>query len=74
MVYNPGGQIGKSVQGGGQKPAKDPDGPFLGKSAQSSEASPESKKAGAKKPDHAAPTGQTDERSHDLPDQKPGHS
>jgi hypothetical protein len=35
MVYNPGGQIGKSVEGGGQKPAKDPDGPFLGKAAKS---------------------------------------
>jgi hypothetical protein len=40
MVYNPGNQIGKSVRGGGQRPAKDPDGPFLGKSATS-------KKAGA---------------------------
>jgi hypothetical protein len=31
--YNPGGQAGKSVQGGGQRPANDPGGPFLGKSA-----------------------------------------
>jgi hypothetical protein len=31
MVYNPGGQLGKSVEGGGQRPAKQPGGPFLGK-------------------------------------------
>jgi hypothetical protein len=35
MVYNPGGQLGKSVQSGGQRPVKDPKGPFLGKSATS---------------------------------------
>ena len=35
MVYNPGGQLGKSVQGGGQRPAKQPGGPFLGKGAKS---------------------------------------
>jgi hypothetical protein len=35
MVYNPGGQLGKSVQSGGQRPAKDPKGPFLGRSATS---------------------------------------
>lgn len=40
MVYNPGGQIGKSVQRAGQRPAKDPDGPFLGKSARSADARP----------------------------------
>ncbi len=39
MVYNPGGQLGKSVRGGGQRPAKDPGGPFLGKSAKSTKAS-----------------------------------
>jgi hypothetical protein len=33
MVYNPGGQLGRSVQSGGLRPAKDPKGPFLGKSA-----------------------------------------
>lgn len=38
MVYNPGNQIGKSVRRGGQRPAKDPDGPFLGKSATSTKA------------------------------------
>jgi hypothetical protein len=31
--YNPGGQAGKSVQGGGQRPADEPGGPFLGRSA-----------------------------------------
>lgn len=31
--YNPGGQAGESVQGGGQRPADQPGGPFLGKSA-----------------------------------------
>jgi hypothetical protein len=31
--YNPGGQAGESVQGGGQRPAGEPGGPFLGKSA-----------------------------------------
>jgi hypothetical protein len=35
MIYNPGGQAGKSVQGGGQRPAKQPGGPFLGKGATS---------------------------------------
>ena len=35
MIYNPGGQSGKSVQGGGQRPAKEPGGPFLGKGAKS---------------------------------------
>jgi hypothetical protein len=35
MVYNPGGQLGKSVLGGGQRPAKQPGGPFLGKGARS---------------------------------------
>ena len=31
--YNPGGQAGKRVQGGGQRPADEPGGPFLGRSA-----------------------------------------
>jgi hypothetical protein len=31
--YNPGNQVGKSVQGGGQRPANKPGGPFLGASA-----------------------------------------
>ena len=31
--YNPGGQAGESVQGGGQRPADEPGGPFLGRSA-----------------------------------------
>jgi hypothetical protein len=31
MVYNPGNQLGKSVQSGGQRPAEQPSGPFLGK-------------------------------------------
>jgi hypothetical protein len=35
MVYNPGGQLGKSVQGGGQRSAMQPGGPFLGKGAKS---------------------------------------
>ena len=35
MIYNPGGQLGKSVQGGGQRPANQPGGPFLGKGAKS---------------------------------------
>jgi hypothetical protein len=35
MIYNPGGQLGKSVQSGGQRPAKQPGGPFLGKGATS---------------------------------------
>jgi hypothetical protein len=30
--YNPGNQAGKSVQGGGQRPANTPGGPFLGAS------------------------------------------
>jgi hypothetical protein len=42
--YNPGGQAGESVQGGGQRPADEPGGPFLGRSATSakknSDASP----------------------------------
>jgi hypothetical protein len=38
MIYNPGGQLGKRVQGGGQRPAKGPRGPFLGKSAMSKKA------------------------------------
>jgi hypothetical protein len=29
--YNPGNQAGKDVQGGGQRPAHEPGGPFLGK-------------------------------------------
>jgi hypothetical protein len=33
--YNPGGQAGESVQGGGQRPADEPGGPFLGRSAMS---------------------------------------
>jgi hypothetical protein len=33
--YNPGGQAGKTVQGGGQRPADEPGGPFLGRSATS---------------------------------------
>ena len=35
MIYNPGNQLGKSVKGGGQRPAKQPGGPFLGKGAKS---------------------------------------
>jgi hypothetical protein len=35
MIYNPGNQLGKSVQDGGQRPAKQPGGPFLGKGAMS---------------------------------------
>lgn len=35
MVYNPGGQLGKDVMRAGQRPAKDPRGPFLGKAAKS---------------------------------------
>ena len=35
MIYNPGNQLGKSVQGGGQRPAKQPGEPFLGKGATS---------------------------------------
>ena len=31
--YNPGNQAGKSVQGGGLRPADEPGGPFLGKGA-----------------------------------------
>jgi hypothetical protein len=31
--YNPGGQAGESVEGGGQRPADEPGGPSLGKSA-----------------------------------------
>jgi hypothetical protein len=31
--YNPGGQAGESVQSGGQRPADEPGGPFLGKAA-----------------------------------------
>ena len=31
MIYNPGNQLGKSVKGGGQRPANQPGGPFLGK-------------------------------------------
>jgi hypothetical protein len=33
--YNTGGQAGESVQDGGQRPADQPGGPFLGKSAMS---------------------------------------
>jgi hypothetical protein len=32
-TYNPGNQAGKSVQEGGQAPADEPGGPFLGKGA-----------------------------------------
>jgi hypothetical protein len=35
MIYNPGGQLRKSVQSGGQRHAKQPGGPFLGKGATS---------------------------------------
>jgi hypothetical protein len=35
MIYNPGNQLGKSVQSGGQRPANQPGGPFLGKGATS---------------------------------------
>ena len=31
--FNPGNQAGKPVQGGGQRPADEPGGPFLGKGA-----------------------------------------
>jgi hypothetical protein len=33
--YNPGGQAGESVRGGGQRPANEPGGPLLGRSATS---------------------------------------
>ena len=33
MIYNPGNQLGKSVKSGGQRPANQPGGPFLGKGA-----------------------------------------
>jgi hypothetical protein len=36
--YNPGGQAGESVQGGGQRPADEPGGPFLGRSKENSDA------------------------------------
>jgi hypothetical protein len=32
-TYNPGNQAGKPVRGGGQRPADEPGGPFLGKGA-----------------------------------------
>jgi hypothetical protein len=39
--YNPGGQAGKSVQEGGQRPADEPGGPFLGISAPSTKVRPD---------------------------------
>lgn len=62
MVYNPGGQKGESVQGGGQRPAKDPNGPFLGKSSNSAKASPGK--------DSAAGTTNPDQPSTEKPKQK----
>lgn len=60
--YNPGGQAGESVQGGGQRPADEPGGPILGKSAKStkeqSDASPGNPNPGNPPPGSANP-GQT---------------
>jgi hypothetical protein len=53
MIYNPGNQLGKSVQGGGQRPANQPGGPFLGKGAKSGKSN-----AGNPQPGSANP-GQT---------------
>jgi hypothetical protein len=50
MVYNPGGQLGKSVQGGGQRPAKQPGGPFLGKGATSGKFNTRNPQPGGAKP------------------------
>jgi hypothetical protein len=38
--YNPGGQAGESVRGGGQRPADEPGGPFLGKQSDASSGNP----------------------------------
>lgn len=46
MIYNPGGQLGKSVQGGGQRPANQPGGPFLGKGANSGKSNTGNPQAG----------------------------
>jgi hypothetical protein len=50
MIYNPGGQLGKSVQGGGQRPAKQPGGPFLGKGATSGRSNAGNPEPGSPKP------------------------
>jgi hypothetical protein len=50
MIYNPGGQLGKSVQGGGQRPAKQPGGPFLGKGATSGKSNTGNPQPGSAKP------------------------
>jgi len=50
MIYNPGGQLGKSVEGGGQRPAKRPGGPFLGKGATSGKSKTGNPQPGSAKP------------------------
>jgi hypothetical protein len=54
MIYNPGGQLGKSVQGGGQRPANQPGGPFLGKGAKSEKSNTGNPQSGSASP---GPTG-----------------
>ena len=54
--YNPGGQAGESVQGGGQRPANDPGGPFLGKSATITTQPAEADTAGGKEKQNAKQT------------------
>jgi hypothetical protein len=60
--YNRGGRAGESVQGGGQRPADEPGGPFLGKSAtktkERSDASPGNPNPGNPPPGSTNP-GQT---------------
>jgi hypothetical protein len=55
MVYNPGGQLGKSVQSGGQRPAKDPKGSFFGKSATSRKTSASNSKPRSVNPNPGQP-------------------
>jgi hypothetical protein len=50
MIYNPGNQLGKSVKGGGQLPANQPDGPFLGKGAKSGKSNTGKPQAGSANP------------------------
>jgi hypothetical protein len=50
MIYNPGNQLGKSVTGGGQRPANQPGGPFLGKGAKSGKSNTGNPQAGSANP------------------------
>ena len=61
-TYNPGNQAGKTVEGGGQRPADEPGGPFLGKGGGSKRPKANPQQTGAPGPEGTQPPPQSQKR------------